>query len=253
MRSAPILFLLLLFLGSSPSPVRATPFDEANAAFASGDYAKAAATSRELIASQGPSAARLYHLGNAQFKLGQFGPAILSYERAALLAPRDRDIQTNLKAARKAASTPDSAPTLPWWRMPLSWLSLREWSFLTVSGLLLIALPLLTWALFGLTRRPWLRPAAQASLTCGLLLALPGIPALITRSREKSIGIITAEKPSLRLSPFPEATATDSPGTGRRVIITGSRPGWYYLTIEGSTATGWMPASEVAPLIPEKS
>jgi hypothetical protein len=77
--------------------------------------------------------------------------------------------------------------------------------------------------------------------------------ALITNDPHAIIGIITAEKPSLRLSPFPEATATDSPGTGRRVIITGSRPGWYYLTIEGSTATGWMPASEVAPLIPEKS
>jgi tetratricopeptide (TPR) repeat protein len=143
MRSTSILFLLLL-LGTTPSPLRATPFDEANAAFASGDYAKAAAISQNFIASQGPSAARLFHLGNAQFKLGQFGSAILSYERAALLAPRARDIQTNLKAARQAASTPDSSPSLTWWRLPLSWLSLREWSFLTVSGLLLTVLPLLT-------------------------------------------------------------------------------------------------------------
>ncbi len=251
MRFSPVLFLLLLLLlGTAPSPLRATSFDEANAAFASGDYAKAAATSQELIVSQGSSAARLYHLGNAQFKLGQFGPAILSYERAALLAPRDRDIQTNLKAARQAASTPASATALTWWRMPLGWLSLREWSFLTVSGLLLVTLPLLTWAIAGLARRPWLRPAAQASLTCGLILTVPGILALTTRSREKTIGIITAEKPSLRLSPFPEATATDSPGTGRRVILTDSRPGWYYLSIEGSTATGWMPATEVSPLFP---
>ena len=52
----------------------------------------------------------LFNLGNACYRDGQFGAAILNYERAQVLAPRDRAIATNLRLARKKAGVP--APAL---------------------------------------------------------------------------------------------------------------------------------------------
>lgn len=77
-------------------------FKDANRAYSEKDYAAA----RDLylkIADEGgvKSSPVFYNLGNAYFHLGELGNAILYYERARRLSPRDRDILRNLKVARK--------------------------------------------------------------------------------------------------------------------------------------------------------
>ena len=89
-----LLGLLCLFLGSSSA--FATPFDQANGQFKAGDYAGAAAAYEQVLAADGPRAAVFYNLGNSYQQLKQYGPAILAYERARLLTPRDPDLLANL-------------------------------------------------------------------------------------------------------------------------------------------------------------
>jgi len=50
------------------------------------------------------SADGLYNLGNSYARSGQLGLAVLSYERAALLAPGDADIRANLEYVRARAN-----------------------------------------------------------------------------------------------------------------------------------------------------
>jgi hypothetical protein len=50
------------------------------------------------LPASGYSASALYNKANALARTGNVGPAILSYERARLLAPSDPDIADNLKA-----------------------------------------------------------------------------------------------------------------------------------------------------------
>jgi hypothetical protein len=52
------------------------------------------------------SADGLYNLGNAYARAGKPGLAVLSYERATLLAPGDADINANLDFVRAAAGVP---------------------------------------------------------------------------------------------------------------------------------------------------
>ena len=52
------------------------------------------------------SADGLYNLANAYARAGQPGLAVLNYERAALLAPDDADINANLDFVRAAAHAP---------------------------------------------------------------------------------------------------------------------------------------------------
>ena len=74
---------------------------EAETAYTSEDYAKAIALYEEVLSSHGESAAVYYNLGNAYYKAGKLGPAILNYERCLLLQPGDADARFNLQMARQ--------------------------------------------------------------------------------------------------------------------------------------------------------
>lgn len=53
----------------------------------------------------------LYNLANSYARAGKAGLAVLNYERAALLAPNDPDINANLEYVRATAQVPVEAPT----------------------------------------------------------------------------------------------------------------------------------------------
>lgn len=96
------LFFLLLFpsvvRGETKSPL--TVFQEANGAYQGGDYAQAASLYESLISKGAGNASVYYNLANSYFKQNRLGPAILYYEKAKRLAPRDRDISANLGYVR---------------------------------------------------------------------------------------------------------------------------------------------------------
>jgi tetratricopeptide (TPR) repeat protein len=75
----------------------ATPssdFQAANQFYDAGKFAEAAAAYEKIE----PKTAHVYYnLGNALFREGKLGLALLNYERARRLAPRDPDILANLK------------------------------------------------------------------------------------------------------------------------------------------------------------
>ena len=243
------LLLALLFLAMGLPSLRADTWGEANEAFAAGGYAKALPLYQNVIDHEGPNAARLFNLGNTYAKLNQTGPALLCLERAALLAPRDPDIQANLKLTRPSSAVP-GPESPPWWKAPLYWLSLHEWSWVTAAGVILIVLPALGWG-FSCFPRVWFQHSAVPVLITGLAVLTLGGLALSQRRSETLFGIVTAPGATLRLSPFKEANAVGPLVPGQRVIPTETRDGWAYLTVPGSTLRGWLPQSEFAALIPQ--
>jgi tetratricopeptide (TPR) repeat protein len=85
--------------------------DDANTAFAGGNYRAAAGQYEAILAREGYSAPVLFNLGNAEYRTGDFGAAILNYERAQVLAPRDPAIAANLRLAREKAGVQSPAPS----------------------------------------------------------------------------------------------------------------------------------------------
>lgn len=73
-------------------------YKQANQLYEKKEYLKAA-ENYEFIASRVCNGNVYYNLGNTYFKLGQRGKAILDYERAKRLMPRDKDIRRNLRFA----------------------------------------------------------------------------------------------------------------------------------------------------------
>ena len=78
----------------------AAVFAHANRLYEEGRYEEAAAKYEEIVASGLQNGRVYYNLGNAYFKQERLGLAILNYERAHRLTPRDEDIKTNLAYAR---------------------------------------------------------------------------------------------------------------------------------------------------------
>ena len=81
-------------------------FTAAAAAYRAEDYDKAAAAYEEVLRGGKESGALYYNLGNSYFKKGSLGKAVLNYERARRLVPRDGDLNFNLEYARAKANLP---------------------------------------------------------------------------------------------------------------------------------------------------
>ena len=97
---------MLIFIGffgmaqANTGPSFVERFFEASQAYKNHQFQQAADGYRQLIENGYENGAVYYNLGNAYFRLGDLGRAILSYERARLLIPRDNDLAFNLSHAR---------------------------------------------------------------------------------------------------------------------------------------------------------
>src|SRR5579859_6698656 len=89
------------------------------------------------------SADGLYNLGNAYARAGKPGMAVLNYERAALLAPGDVDIDANLDYVRAFAHLPSEPHGLLERAVVAVSPTLAAWT--GVLGIVLIGAALLTW------------------------------------------------------------------------------------------------------------
>ena len=74
--------------------------NQANIYYGEGRYSEAAEIYEALLTSETESAALNYNLGNAYYKMGEIGKAILNYERALLIAPDYSDAKHNLVIAQ---------------------------------------------------------------------------------------------------------------------------------------------------------
>ncbi len=102
--AGPLLAVGLLLAAAAVPPVppsnsltaQEALFGEGNRLYQEGDFAGAADRYTAVLDGGFESPEVYYNLGNAHFRLGEIGRAVLNYERAARLNPRGEDIQANL-------------------------------------------------------------------------------------------------------------------------------------------------------------
>ena len=93
--------LLVLTLAMTAQGVRAddvpAEVERADSAYIAGDYNEAISQYKEAMITDGYTAELLYNLGSAYFKANDIGDAMICYERAHRLAPRNKTISNNLR------------------------------------------------------------------------------------------------------------------------------------------------------------
>ncbi len=236
--------LLCLFLGANC--VSATAFDDANQKFKSGDFAGAAAAYEKLLADDGPRAAVYYNLGNSYQNLKQYGPAILAYERARQLTPRDPDVLANLALARKAATAFEETGIHPRLDAVLNFLSRNEWSWLVAGAALFLGVIAVVSGAVKLPQR--LRRFAVISSAVAGLAIIAGAATLYLRRGESARGIVLSKDVTVRLSPFENAESLGTPGPGRSVRLGAENGDFHYVEIPGTSLKGWLARKDVGAI-----
>lgn len=85
-------------------------FEQANTLYETGKYVEAIQTYEEILSNGYESWELYYNLGNAYYKNRKLGRAILNYERAHRLAPKNEDILFNLELANLSVVDKITAP-----------------------------------------------------------------------------------------------------------------------------------------------
>ena len=256
------LTVLLLFianqvkLSAKPSVAAQETMDTANQLYASGQFAQAAQGYEQLLDQGFSDSTLFYNLGNAYFKQGDYGRAMLNYRRAAQLAPRDRDIQANLELTRAkiadlAAEPAAAGPSEGFFSRLGHWiqrrLTLNELALLTL-GLWFLAAALLI--LFNsLKKQSLFRAGVQYSLVVTALLFAVGLVGLGSRlyvEQAQPEGVIVATEINVTSGPGPQYTTEFNLPGGTEVNLMEQRGNWVRLALpDRAEAQGWVPANAV--------
>ena len=223
-------------------------WNDANTAYVNADY-PAATEGYERLLGEGYESAQLYlNLGNAYFKRGMNGRAILNYRKALRLAPGDEDIRYNLQVAEK--STKDHIEAVPefflrsWMRALRHTLSGTAWS---VLSLLSLAAMLALVLFYLLARRIALRKTGFYGMLAALCLFAVATAFAVAQRRELTdarTAIVMAASASVKSSPDGGATDLFVLHEGTPVKITGSLGDWREIVIADGNK-GWIEAARI--------
>lgn len=245
---------LLLAGGCGLDGARAAPaqpdlsaaFDAANRLYEQASYREAAAAYQALLDQGVVSPALHFNLGNAWFKAGEAGRAILQYRLAARLAPRDPDIRANLRLTRElvlGAPPPDP----PLWRRATAWLTLQEWGVLTAGAVWLCFGALAAGELQARRRGTWRR----AALGAGVVAVVAGA-ALAGKWCERRLrleAVVVVKEAVVRYGPLAVSPELQKAGDGTELRVVDQKDGW--LQVTGlPRGPGWIQQTDVALLPP---
>ena len=241
-------FLLLLIQSTAFAQPADTLFAAARDAYRSADYDRAISSYGSIIEAGHVSAAVWYNLGNAHFRAGSIGRAILSYERALRLAPTDEDIQHNLDLAR--LRTVDRIEPLPelfivTWVRSLNAsvaVSTTTTMFLVFWGITFLSLALMFLVRSGAVVRS-MRIVFFSGSILGLIVgSILLFQVLLTPSTTDGI-IMT---PTVTAKSSPDAQSVDAfvVHEGLQVTLGDGVDGWVRITLADGK-TGWIQEADV--------
>ena len=220
----------------------------ANQAFRDKDYEQAIRGYEEILLKGYESEALYYNLGNAYYRKGEAGRAMLNYQRALKLGPGDENTLHNIEVVR--AGLPDEIVQIQPSGVVKAWLSVqnalstRAWSALGLALIWLGAAGLAVFLLCPARRRK------KLGLVGGLLLiSLSLLPFALAYGRSQQEffsrkAVIMVEAVALRAAPEEESKAGIQLHEGAVVEIMDSIGAWFKVRLSDTTE-GWLPRDVV--------
>jgi tetratricopeptide (TPR) repeat protein len=232
------LLRILCLFALTVGPLRA---DDGDAAYARGDYVGALQAWRGQAERDGVSANLLAAIGNAEWKLGHKGRAMVCWERALLLDPRDPVALAGVRHAQGSGGT--DRPTQTWSENYASFLGADTWLLLGALGfwgtLLAALVPKLRRRLPG----EWNQRILVASATL-FAFTLPGLFGAYTLA---SRAVIRRPEVAVKLTPTTLGETVNGTAEGD-VLRTGRRFNGHTYVLSADGKGGWVKSTELEPV-----
>ncbi len=214
-----------------------TDFDKANQEYAQGHF-KEAIGGYETLARSGQWSANLfYDLGNAYFRAGDFGRAILNYERALALERHHPEAAANLQIARDEARGLEMQQTSL--ERYLQFASLDQYS---IAAAIAFWVGAFCTVILIFARRRSARLIALSILSFSVCaLAILATYEIDRGSKGRGLAIITGDNVQARLATADTANSVLASPPGSEIKILSTRGDWIYAALPNNLR-GWIPA-----------
>ena len=248
MRKVFLFFISLIFFFSntvfaqSPEEI----YRNANASYENEDYEHAVSFYEALVEMDKVSPEVFYNLGNSFFKLKKIGRAIVNYERASRLAPRDKDIALNLRLAKSLTTDkiemPDTGFIVNIFLLPYNKMNIDE---LTIFLLILYfaIVILLIFYIFFVAKRTTIFYTGGAVLVIFLIFTI----FLVSKIRYEIFvdhAVVISDKTDVRSGPKDDYLLQFTLHEGTEVRVVEERQGWYEVELSRDLR-GWLPKDSV--------
>jgi tetratricopeptide (TPR) repeat protein len=246
-RIGPLVVIVMLASSLASAETPEAIFERGNDAYEKELYADAVKAYETLLRYRIRDPRVEYNLGNAYFRLGELGRAILHFERARRLAPTDSEILGNLEFAR--SYTLDSAEPDP---APLALRSFRDvqdrlgpdrqaWASLLSSWLLA------GWLAWTLARPGRWKPAYGWLLAAGVLwIALLTASWYVTfdRLEGQRLAVVLEDSVEVLAGPGENNATLFTIHEGLTIEVRDVRSEWVQVSLPNGL-NGWLPADVV--------
>jgi len=214
--------------------------------YESENYEKAVSLYETLIGMDRVSAEVFYDLGNSYFKLKKIGKAIVNYERAFRLAPRDRDIILNLKLAKSITvdkiEIPKKGFILNLMLLPYNKFNINELTvFLLICYLAIILLLIFSIFLVGKKQGIFYSMGAFVIL---FILSAVFLFVKIHSERILKKAVVISRKVDVRSGPKEDYLLQFSLHEGTVLRVVEERQFWYEIDLSRDLR-GWLPKDSV--------
>ena len=241
-RFAGIVLLIILFARAGANDLESL-VSQGNDHYLKGEYELAVQVYQAVVDSGYSSAELYYNLGNAYYKSNNITLALVNYERAYILDPKDADIRNNLDVAREFVV--DRIEVLPEFFLKTAWYGFVKvfdadvWAIMSIVTFLLALALFLVYFLsgrLGIRRFSFWIALIMLFLSLSTLLFAGQQEKLITRH---NLAIVSTPSVSIKSSPddnsgtdlflLHEGTrvrVADELGDWREVVLSDGNRGW---------------------------
>jgi len=204
-------------------------FYSANSLYEKREFDKAIEDYQKMIDQGIESGPLYYNLGNAYFKSGKTGYAILYYKKAARLMPADSDLKSNLSYAQSLTEDSGLQPVAQnkfTWAMNIPF---KEFTLNGVARILIIMYLLVMSLLAGGIVSPVFKRRATFIFYPVLILFLLSLAGFSVRYYSEEVlthGIVVAKEAECKYEPIDKSTTYFTFREGQEVLVLKTRNGW---------------------------